>query len=124
MFPTAFPTRNEERGMSTVAWILNIALAIVGPGIVYALYASRSKFVAFHAMQSLLMGAALTVAGLVGMVFGFVTFGFGLVIVTPLLVLLGIADLILSILIGVRAANGEWAEVPIIGKYARRIVGA
>ena len=109
--------------MSIVAWVLNVALTIVGPAIVYALYSSRSKFVAFHAMQSLLLGAAITVVGLVGMAFSFVTFGLGVVLVAPLMVLLGIADIVVSILIGVRAANGEWAEAPVVGKIARRIVG-
>jgi len=37
--------------------------------------------------------------------------------------IIGMSNLFLGIFYGIKASNGKWAEYPIIGKLARRIVG-
>lgn len=123
MLPTNTPTQGEERGVSVLAWVLHIPAPILGPAIVYAVYAGRSKFVAYHAMQSLLLQVTVMALGVVGFVLTVVTLGLGAILVVPALVIVGVLDFVLMVVFGIKAANGEWGEIPFVSPWARKIVG-
>ena len=101
--------------------------AYVAPLVVYLAYKERSRFVAFHALQSLffqLLVLAVGVGlGLVTAVIGFLTLGLGIVLFLPVFLLLGVAELAYVIYAAVRAYNGEFFEYIIVGRPAREIVG-
>lgn len=78
---------------------------LIGPLAVYLLKKDESEFVAFHALQSLYFGLAFLFLTIV-------TCGFGaLIFVWPYMIYEAIASL--------RAFDGEWYELPFVGKRAR-----
>jgi len=98
-------------------------------GLVFAVVAAivekQSRFVRFHAFQSLLIHAVLLVVwlGLVvaGAVLGSVL-GFLSVILLPVEILVGLGVLALMILLMVKANSGEEFELPVVGPMARQWV--
>jgi len=98
-------------------------------GLVFAVVAAivekQSRFVRFHAFQSLLIHAVLLVVwlGLVvaGAVLGSVL-GFLSVILLPVEILVGLGVLALMILLMIKANSGEEFELPVVGPMARQWV--
>jgi len=79
---------------------------ILGPLLLYVFMKEKSEFVAFHALQSFYFGLLFLVVTLV-------TCGFGaLIFVIPYL--------IWEIIACVRANEGEWYRLPIVGNWAWR----
>jgi len=102
----------------------------------------QSKYVSFHALQALffqiafgLLVLVLVIAAVVFTVAGaaaqseygggappvFAMLLFGLVWLVAMGG--GLATLILGILYGIKANNGEWAAYPVVGDWARRAAG-
>ncbi len=96
--------------------------------IVFLLTESReSKFVRFHAIQSLLFGAALitltSVVSIFGVIIGkipIIGFIFALMMI-PFWVILSFGSLILMIITIVKAYQYQFYKLPIIGKYAETL---
>jgi uncharacterized membrane protein len=81
-------------------------------GLVFFLIEKENRFVRFHAMQSIITFGALTVLFIM---LGFIPFvGW---IITPFL---GLAQLILWIVLMVKAYNGEYFKLPVIGDIAEK----
>ena len=134
----------DEKTMATLAEVLQIVAGWLAPLIIY-LVRRESKFVAFHAMQALLWQVMVFVIWMVvfsvWMIFIFSTmvghagpqaahgkFPVGMIVGlgTVWLGALGISliNLILGIYYGIKANRGEWAQYPVIGNWARKIVRA
>jgi uncharacterized membrane protein len=98
-------------------------------GLVFAIVAAivekQSRFVRFHAFQSLLLHGGIIVflvgLGVAGTLLSAVS-GFLGLILFPLQLLIGVALLGLAILLMVKANGGEEYELPVIGKMARQWV--
>jgi uncharacterized membrane protein len=98
-------------------------------GLVFAIVAAivekQSRFVRFHAFQSLLLHGGMIVflvgLGVAGTLLSAVS-GFLGLILFPLQLLIGVALLGLAILLMVKANGGEEYELPVIGKMARQWV--
>ena len=107
--PTAQPIEvpsQDERVVAAVAHGLSfVEGGLIGPLIVYLLKKDENDFIAFHALQSLYFGLAFLAISIL-------TCGIGAaVLVIPYLVFEAIA--------AIKAYEGEWYELPIVGKYAR-----
>ena len=100
----------DERVMALIAHGLTfVEGGILGPLVVYLVKKDESEFVAFHALQSVLFGllaAAVVVPATL------VTCGLGVVLVIPYMIFEVIACL--------KAYDGEWYELPIVGPMALR----
>ena len=83
-------------------------------GLVFFLIEKESKFVKFHAMQSIALSGGLFVLGLV---LGFIP------IVNLLVILLNLLGVALWIVCMVKAYQGEWFKLPVVGDLAARQVG-
>jgi hypothetical protein len=123
--PAGAELSNDEKlwaMLSHLAALLVYVSAIgqyVAPLVIYLVYKDKSRFVAFHALQSLLFQLALLVVVFLVTVVGFVTcVGFFL------LIPLGIGALIYNIVAAIKAHNGEWFEYWLVGPFARSQVGA
>lgn len=136
--PSLAPTQ-DERTMATLAQALSI-LGFLAPLIIF-LIKRQSRFVSFHALQAVLWHAIYFAAILVA-VFGFIfvmffsiahtvaTKGnepplamFAFIPVLWLLIAAGsIINLVLAIVYAIKAGQGEWAEYPVIGRWARRML--
>lgn len=104
----------EDRTLAMVAHLLGLFTNCIGPLVIY-LIKKDSKFVAFHALQEvfLQLAAAVLAGVLVITVVGAVLAPF-----------IGLAVLILVIIACVKSYGGEWYEYPLIGQWARNIVGS
>jgi uncharacterized membrane protein len=93
--------------------------------VVAAIVEKQSRFVRFHAFQSLLIHGILVVVWVGLMVAGAVlgsVVGFLSVIMLPVQILVGLGVLGLMILMMIKANAGEELELPVIGPMARQWV--
>jgi len=118
-------------GASYVAWIVPLIIYLVD---------KENKFIAFHAMQALLLGVFVTIINIilaiivavsvVGAVAGAAMLnpfafgaGFGAIIVTTIIaIVIGILVLIGAIIALVKGMKYEIYMIPIVGKFAEKIV--
>lgn len=88
---------------------------VLGPLVLYMLKKDESEFIAFHALQSLLFGLLFTLISTIVIVpLTFCTFGLGALLIFAVLpVYLGY-----EIYAVIRANEGEWYRLPIVGDIA------
>jgi uncharacterized membrane protein len=108
-WPPAGEVSKDDKTMAMLAWLLGIFSSFVGPLVIYLVKKDQSKFVAFHALQSLWFGVVSLVAVLIISV---ITCGIGS--------FLALAPMVVCILWCIKANNGEWAELPVIGGWAKK----
>lgn len=99
---------------------------IFGPLAVYLMKKDESRFIHFHALQSLIFQIGLTVALFVLAIPLFIlavlTGGLLLIPVYGLISLFGLLMVIYVVLTGVKANEGKWPLYPIAGKMANEKV--
>ena len=137
--PLVAPPSSEERTLATLAHLLQLVGWWIAPLIIFLLKRD-SRFVAFHALQALLLQIAYIAIWMVWMV-GWFAVMFSLVLMQasshgnpPVAMLmtfplfwLGAVGmwmvlLVVAIVYGIKAGNGEWAEYPVLGRLARRML--
>ena len=131
----------DEKAYAGLSHALMLSTWWIAPLIIYFMK-KESRFVRFHAMQALLWQVVFGVLqfAVMGMFFAAVfssvlsthgkpqsdQFPVGIFLTMPLiwLVMMGgfAISLTLAILYCLKAMRGEWAEYPVIGRWARRIV--
>jgi hypothetical protein len=131
----------DERTMGTLAHVLQLVGGWIAPLVIF-LVKRNSRFVSFHALQALLLQglhfifAMLVVGGFLVFVFAGIAFHQpatqhdylppAFIVLFPLLWLsiMGwwVLILIVAIVYGIKAGRGEWAEYPVLGRLARRIL--
>ena len=84
-------------------------------GLIFFLMEKENRFVRFHAMQSLITFAGITVLYLV--------LGFIPIVGWILVPLLGLAQLGLWVLLMVKAYQGESFKLPVVGDIAEKQIG-
>jgi uncharacterized membrane protein len=134
------PTQ-DERVMATMAHALQLFLSWIAPLVIFLTH-RNSRFVSFHAMQALLLQILQTIVIVVCFVGWFILMfttlfvsgaskpagnpPVGLFLVFPILWLLlmgtWITGFIIVIVYAVKANRGEWAEYPVVGKLARKLL--
>lgn len=133
------PTQ-DERSMASLAHALQIVGAWIAP-LVILLVKRESKFVCFHALQALLFQAFLVCFWIIFVVLWFmVVFSsifvaatrtpnqppVGVFMAFPLIWLFAMCGwaliLVLAIVYAIKAGRGEWADYPVLGRLARRIL--
>jgi uncharacterized membrane protein len=132
---------SDERTMGTLAHVLQLVGGWIAPLVIF-LVKRNSRFVSFHALQALLLQALYFVLVMIMMaVFFAVIFAGiafhqpadhanslppGFIVLFPLLWLgmMGwwVFVLVVAIVYGIKAGRGEWAEYPVLGPLARRIL--
>jgi uncharacterized membrane protein len=92
--------------------------------VVAAIVEKQSRFVRFHAFQSLLLHGAVFV---IGLGFGFLSVGLAFMnvgmlnlLLLPIRLLLGLGVLVLLIVLMIKANSGEEFSLPVIGEMARK----
>jgi uncharacterized Tic20 family protein len=134
----------DEKAYAGLSHALMISTWWIGP-LVILLMKKESRFVKFHALQALFWQIIFTSIYFVGMAIVFAVM-FTMVLTVPqgkatqppqfpvamfvafpiywLMIMVGMAiSLTLAIMYCLRAMRGQWAGYPIIGRWARRIVG-
>ncbi len=95
-------------------------LQYVAPLVIYLVYKDKSRFVAFHALQSLYFQLAVLVASIALGAVAIATCGIG----AGLLVALGVGAIVYVIVAAIKANQGEWFEYWLVGQWARRTIGS
>ncbi len=114
-WPPAGEVTKDERTMAMLAWLLGIFTGFVGPLVLFIVKKEQSKFVAFHAMQALFFELVVFAAIIIIVVpLSCLTFGLG--------GLLGFLPLVVNVMWGLKANSGDWAELPVIGGWAKKQV--
>jgi uncharacterized membrane protein len=93
--------------------------------VVAAIVEKQSRFVRFHAFQSLLLHGVMLIVWVGFIVGGGVlasVSGFFSLILLPVEILVGLAVLALTIFLMIKANGGEEYELPVIGPMARQWV--
>lgn len=124
-----------------LAHFLQLFGGFIGPLIIF-IVKRNSRFVAFHALQALIWQGTYLVVAMMGVVVWLILFigtiamhvhagpsggpPFEIFILFPLIWFFFLAawvvTLILAIVYGIRANHGEWANYPIIGRWAHRLI--
>ncbi len=99
-----------------------LAYFTIIPAIVFLLIEpyNRNRFVRFHSFQCLFLCAALIVLQVALSIVGYAI----PLLVFPVWGLLGLAELVLWILLVVKAYQGEMFKLPIVGDLAEKQAGA
>jgi uncharacterized protein len=134
-------TTQDERTMGTLAHVLQLVGGWIAPLIIF-LVKRNSRFVSFHALQVLLLQGLyfLFTMIIMGGFFAVAIAGFALhhsptqhdslppafIFLFPVLWLgmMGwwVFMVVVAIVYGIKAGKGEWAEYPILGRLALRIL--
>ena len=96
---------------ANVAALLSYLLGFI-TGIIFYLIEKENKFVRFHAMQSIITFGALFVAGVV--------VGFLPVMGLALLPVLWVLEVVLWVILMIKAYQGELFKLPVIGDMAEK----
>ncbi|MEN3001791.1 MAG: DUF4870 domain-containing protein [Armatimonadota bacterium] len=87
----------------------------IAPLVIYLVYREHSRFVAFHALQALYFQLALLILWVIVFILTFITCGLGVIFALVPIVL----NLVFVLIAAIRAYNGEWYELPLVGAMAR-----
>lgn len=136
-------TTPDERTMAVLAHVLQLVGGWIAPLVIF-LIRRQSRFVSFHALQVLLFEALciLFTMLVMGGIFisilwrlslgdlpqhgsrAFPPFFFVFFVVVWLVIMMTwVLRLLLAIIYGIKAGKGEWAEYPVLGGLARKILG-
>lgn len=105
--PAPAPSK-DDRVLAAVAHGLTfVEGGILGPLVLYFAKKDESPFIAFHALQSVYFGLLMVSLIVLGT---FLFCGAGLVLVVPYFVF--------EVLAAIKAHEGEWYKLPIVGDLA------
>jgi uncharacterized membrane protein len=99
---------------ANLAGLLAYALGLV-TGLVFFLIEKESKFVKFHAMQSIAFSVVMFITGFILAFIPFIGIVGGAV--------LNLAGLVVWIILMVKAYQGELFKLPVLGDFAEKQVG-
>ncbi|ARU41008.1 hypothetical protein CCB80_07580 [Armatimonadetes bacterium Uphvl-Ar1] len=117
---------SEEKQMAMIAHIGGAVVSLVSglgfivPLVLYLTKKDQSRFIGFHALQALVFQGVLFVGAVVLGIAGIFTCGLTWI----LLPILGIGALVLQIIAGIKANEGQWYLLPIAGDFARKSIGS
>jgi uncharacterized protein len=133
-------TTPDERTMATLAHALQLVGSWIAPLIIF-LIRRQSRFVSFHALQALLLQIIHTIIVIVLMMVWFVTIFTtvfhqtsgrppvlppAVFLLIPLVWLgfmtLWVGTLVIAIIYAIKAGRGEWADYPLLGRLARKML--
>lgn len=145
-YPSAPPAvSSEERNLAMLAHVLQIFTGFIGPLIIF-LVKRESKFVRYHSLMALFWQLIVMALWMIVMVGFFVTM-FGTIlqqaqhpsstsqnappvaffIFFPLIwggwMLIWVANIVLGIVYGIKAHDGNWTGYPIVKRWAAKAAG-
>jgi uncharacterized Tic20 family protein len=138
--PSQAETTQDDRTMAVLAHALQVVGGWIAPLVIFFVK-RQSRFVAFHSLQALFFQLAYLVVSGCMMVFWiggilltvFATHGSNnhtlppeVFLVFPLFWLgfmgLWVGTIVIAVIYSIKAGRGEWAEYPVLGGWARRVL--
>ena len=102
-FPPDFAPTSDERTLAILAHILNLVFPLFAPLVIYLIKKDESKFVAYHAKESLNFQITLLIVVIILMI---------TIVGILLLWLVGIASLVLTIVATIKTSDGNLYRYP------------
>ncbi|MEV0797353.1 MULTISPECIES: DUF4870 domain-containing protein [unclassified Kribbella] len=103
-------------GVLVAAWF---AMGFLCPLVIWLIYRYRSDFVRQHALESLNFQLSLLIYTAVAVILILITFGLGVLIIVPLILIGAVAALIVIILATVAAAGGTEYRYPLTIRFVK-----
>jgi len=103
-------------GVFVAAWF---AMGFLCPLVIWLVYRYRSEFVRRHALESLNFQLSLLIYTAVAVVLILITFGLGVLIIIPLVVIGAVAALVFIILATMAASSGGEYRYPLTIRLVR-----
>jgi hypothetical protein len=123
-YPPESPQGYGPRGPSddhlwaALAYVLAFVASIIAPLVIYLVKMNESRFVRFHAAQSLNMGITAVIYSVaivvISVLAAIVSHGFGFLVIIPLFIAFGVAHLVFLVMAAVKAGQGQLYRVPAI----------
>lgn len=114
---------NDVSLFAALAYASNFFAPLIGPLLIY-LIKKEERLVRFHAIQSIALSvvvfAGSMVLGVVIVVLTFVTLGLAAIVTLPLMLLAVLGIFLLNVFLAVKAYNGEYFKLPLIGSFAEK----
>lgn len=108
----------DDHLWSLLSYVLTIVVGFLAPLVIYAIKLNESRYVRFHAAQSLnmtLTGMIYAFGGfLIALILAILTHGYALFLIVPAFVIYAIAHLVYLIMAAVAANRGEYYRVPTL----------
>ena len=98
--------------MSALVMLLSIP-GVVGPLIVWLIKKDTMPFVNEHGKEALNFQLTQLIVMLAGVIIGFVTCSVGFVVTGPIIILDAIFAIVMAIIAGLKAGNGEFYRYPL-----------
>lgn len=119
-----YDSTQDDRLWAMLAYLLTFVAPIVAPLVIFLVKKDTSRFVGFHALQSLLIELAVIVVGVAAFILSLLLafLGPAAILAIPLWIAVwvaGLAAFVLTIVAAIKAFAGEWYVVPFIGSFAR-----
>jgi len=109
---------SDDHLWALLSYLLAFVASFIAPLVIYLVKMNESRYVRYHAAQSLNMAITGGIYAIAGVVFGFilaiVTHGFALLVLVPLFIAYGVAHLVFLILAAIAANRGELYRVPTV----------
>ena len=122
-----YDSTQEDRLWAMLSYVLLFVASFIAPLVIFLVKKDNSKFVAYHALQSLLLVGGLVVLTIAVNIIGAILTAIHLwLLAVPLFLVLGLVGLgafVLVIIAAIKSYGGEWYEMPVVGKIARQQVG-
>ncbi len=118
----------QDRTLATVTHVVSggamlLSAGTVGwlvPLIIFFVKKKESRFVAYHALQSVFLHGALFIATIICAILALPTLGLSVFIVLPVL---GIAGILVEVFAAIRANEGKWFGIPFVSQWTRNTLG-
>ncbi len=130
----------DERTMSMLSYVLSLFFGFLPPLIIFFVKGD-SRFVRFHTLQLLLWNVLVAVLFALAFVFFFIgiiftaattggghnggvpiLFLFFMGVFYLILIATGLATLVLVIMFAIKSSQGQWSELPIVGRWAKKFL--
>jgi uncharacterized protein len=103
-------------GVLVAAWF---AMGFLCPLVIWLIYRYRSDYVRQHALESLNFQLSLLIYTAVAVILILITFGLGVLIIVPLILIGAVAALVVVILATVAAAGGNEYRYPLTIRFVK-----
>lgn len=103
-------------GVFVAAWF---AMGFLCPLVIWLVYRNRSDFIRRHALESLNFQLSLLIYTAIAVILILVTFGLGILIIVPLVIIGAVAALVVIILATMAASSGRDYRYPLTIRLVR-----
>lgn len=103
-------------GVFVAAWF---AMGFLCPLVIWLVYRNRSDFIRRHALESLNFQLSLLIYSAIAVILILVTFGLGILIIVPLIIIGAVAALVVIILATMAASSGRDYRYPLTIRLVR-----